>query len=145
MSHTSGAILWGPDTWRTALTTTDVLVLALPLTAETHYLVGADELAALPMGSFVVNIGRGGTLDEQALLAVLRAGQLGGAALDVLEQEPPPPDHPLWHESRVLLTPHVGRSVERPPFRWEPLFIENVRRFAAGEPLLNVVDRERGY
>src|SRR5438445_176165 len=64
---------------------------------------------------------------------------------DVLRDEPPATDHAAWNEPNLLLTPHVGRSRERPPFRWEPLFVENLRRFAADEPLLNVVDVAAGY
>jgi len=120
----------------------DLLFLALPLTPRTRHLVGANELRALRPGAFVVNVGRGETLDTEALLA---AHHLGGAALDVFEEEPLPPDHPLWSRRDILITPHVARSVETPPHRWEPLFEENVRRFAAGEPLQHVVDREKGY
>jgi len=120
----------------------DLLFLALPLTQRTRHLAGADELRALRPGAFVVNVGRGETLDTDALLA---ARHLGGAALDVFEDEPLPPEHPLWSRRDVLITPHVARSIEDPPYRWEPLFEENVRRFAAGEPLLHVVDREKGY
>jgi phosphoglycerate dehydrogenase-like enzyme len=120
----------------------DLLFLALPLTPRTRRLVGADQLGALRPGAFVVNVGRGETLDTDALLA---ARHLGGAALDVFESEPLPPEHPLWSREDIVVTPHVARSMEEPPYRWEPLFEENVRRFAAGEPLLHVVDREKGY
>lgn len=120
----------------------DLLLMALPLTSRTRHLVGANELRAIRAGGFVVNVGRGETLDTNALLA---ATHLGGAALDVFEDEPLPPEHPLWSRKDILITPHVARSVESAPFRWEPLFEENVRRFAAGEPLLHVVDREKGY
>ncbi|MGZ5446330.1 MAG: D-2-hydroxyacid dehydrogenase [Thermoanaerobaculia bacterium] len=120
----------------------DLLFLALPLTPRTRHLVGANELRALRPGAFVVNVGRGETLDTDALLA---ATHLGGAALDVFESEPLPAEHPLWARRDILITPHVARSIEEPPYRWEPLFEENVRRFAAGEPLLHVVDREKGY
>jgi phosphoglycerate dehydrogenase-like enzyme len=140
-----GAVVHGPRTWRDALARTDVLVSALPLTAATRGIVGAAELAALPPGALVVNVGRGGTLDEDAVLAALRSGHLGGAGLDVLRDEPPAPDHPAWSEPGLLLTPHVARSLEASPRRWEPLFAENLRRFAAGEPLLGVVDVEAGY
>ncbi len=120
----------------------DLLFLALPLTPRTRHLVGADELRALRPGAFVVNVGRGETLDTDALLA---AKHLAGAALDVFEEEPLPEGHPLWSRPDVLITPHVARGIEDPPFRWESLFEENVRRFAAGQALLHVVDRERGY
>lgn len=137
--------LWSGATWRVALPQTDLLILALPLTSETYHLVGAEELALLPSGALVINVGRGGTLDEDALLKALLSGRLGGAGLDVLEQEPLPEGHPLWSAENLLLTPHVARSMEQPPYRWEPLFVENLRRFSAGERLLNVVDKEAGY
>lgn len=140
-----GVPLHGPETWREALDGADVLVMALPLTPATRHLVAAEELARLAPGALVVNVGRGGTLDDEALFDAVAEGRLGGAGLDVLEQEPPPPDGRAWTLPDVLVTPHVARSRERPPFRWEPLFEENLRRYAAGEPLLNVVDREAGY
>lgn len=135
----------GPATWRGRLPEADVLVLALPITAETRRLVGEAELALLPRGAFVVNVGRGGTLDEATLLDALRRDALAGAALDVFEAEPLPPGHAAWSEARLLVTPHVARSPETGPRRFEPLFVENVRRFAAGEALLHVVDRRAGY
>ncbi len=140
-----GFLVHPPDTWRERLPETDILMLALPLTHETLGLVGSQELAALPRGALVVNVGRAPTIDEEALLQALHAGRLGGAALDVLQDEPPPADHAAWAEPNLLLTPHVARSPEEPPFRWEPLFEENLRRFAADEPLLNVVDVRAGY
>jgi phosphoglycerate dehydrogenase-like enzyme len=145
VTNPDGVVVHGAGDWRSALPRADVLVVALPLTTATRGMVGADELAALPDGALVVNVGRGGTLDDDALLRELRAGRLGGAGLDVLAQEPPEPGHAAWSEPRLLLTPHVGRSLERSPRRWEPLFAENLRRFAAGEPLLGVVDLEAGY
>lgn len=140
-----GYRIYGPDTWRDALPTTDIVVLALPLTAETRHLVGAAELDRLPTDAVVVNVGRGGTLDERALCERLANGRLSGAALDVLESEPPATANPVWTTPGLLLTPHVARSREAPPYAWEPLFVENLRRFAAGEPLLNVVDKTKGY
>ena len=140
-----GFVVHGPATWRDELAATDALVLALPLTSATRGLVGRPELAAVARGGWVVNVGRGETLDTTALLDELREGGLAGAGLDVIDPEPLPPGHPAWAEPRLLLTPHVGRSQEAPPFRWEPLFVENLRRFGAGEPLLNVVDVDVGY
>ena len=141
----SGFVVHGPATWREALAWADLLAMALPLTAATRRLVGKRELDCLPAGALVINVGRGGTLDDDALLEQIQAGRLGGAGLDVLEQEPPPPGHAMWSEPRVLLTPHEARGLESPPYRWEPLFVENLRRFASGEPLLHVVDRAAGY
>jgi phosphoglycerate dehydrogenase-like enzyme len=140
-----GLVVLPPDAWRARLPETEILVLALPLTHETRRVVGRVELSDLPDGALVVSVGRAQTLDEKALLDALAAGRLAGAALDVLDEEPPGPDHRAWSESRLLLTPHVARSPEQPPFRWEPLFVENLRRFVAGEALLNVVDIHAGY
>jgi phosphoglycerate dehydrogenase-like enzyme len=141
----AGFPVWGPDGWRARLPHVDLLFMALPLTPETRSLVGRAELAALPRHARLVNVGRGGTADEAALLEALAAGRLAGAALDVLEEEPPSADFAGWAEPRLIVTPHVARSVESPPHRWEPLFVENLRRFASGEPLCNVVSREAGY
>jgi phosphoglycerate dehydrogenase-like enzyme len=141
----AGALVHGPETWRSALRGADILVAALPLTPATRHFVGAEALARLAPGALVVNVGRGGTVDDEALLDAVAGGHLAGAGLDVLEHEPPPPGSRAWTLPEVLLTPHVARSREQPPFRWEKLFEENLRRYAAGEPLLNVVDREAGY
>lgn len=132
------------DAWRDMLDA-DLLFLALPLTRETRGLVGATELRSLRRGAFVINIGRGETLDTSALVDALDDQHLGGAALDVFEEEPLPATHPLWSRRDVIITPHVARSFEERPFRWEPLFEDNLRRYAAGQPLLHVVDMERGY
>jgi phosphoglycerate dehydrogenase-like enzyme len=139
------ALVFGPAGWRPLLPLVQVLVLALPATPETARLVGEEEIAQLPPDAVLVNVGRPDTLDQDGLLAALRRGRLAGAGLDVLEEEPPPPGSAVWTEPRLLLTPHVARSREAPPRRWEPLFAENLRRYAAGEPLLNEVDKSRGY
>jgi phosphoglycerate dehydrogenase-like enzyme len=140
-----GFVVHPPVSWRTRLPEVQILVLALPLTRETHRIVGAAELDALAPGALFVNVGRAQTVDEDALLDALARGRLAGAGLDVLTEEPPRLDHSIWSEPRVLVTPHVARSREEPPFRWEPLFVENLRRFAAGERLLNMVDVHAGY
>jgi phosphoglycerate dehydrogenase-like enzyme len=135
----------GPDEWRPRLGRVDHLLVALPETELTRGIVGHAELSALPAGAVILNVGRGSSIDTDALISHLRAGDLAGAALDVFEHEPLPATHPLWSEERVVITPHVARSPELAPFRWEPLFEENLRRFVAGEPLLNVVEKESGY
>jgi phosphoglycerate dehydrogenase-like enzyme len=138
-------LICGPSAWREKLPSVDYLILALPSTCHTRHLVGADELSRLSPGAVVVNVGRGATLDEQALFAALRRGDLSGAGLDVLIDEPPPADHPVWSEPGVLFTPHVARSPETPPFRWESLFVANLARYAQGRPLLHVVNQDAGY
>jgi phosphoglycerate dehydrogenase-like enzyme len=115
----------------------DVVVLVLPENPGTVGLFGADLLAALPDGALVVNVGRGRTLDTAALLAETATGRLR-AALDVTDPEPLPPDHPLWHAPGVLITPHVaGGSAAFYP-RAQRFVADQVRRFAAGQPLRNV-------
>ena len=150
LSHRSetegdGCTVVGPDDWRELLPMTDVLMVALPLTSETYHIIGNTELRQLREHAVIVNIARGGLIDEPALFDALREGRLYGAGLDTLTDEPVPPDHPVWDVPSLLLTPHVARSQETEAFRWEALFVENLRRFVAGEPLHNTVDRTRGY
>lgn len=140
-----GFLVHGPDTWRDELPTTDLLMIALPLTAETERCIGADELAALPTDAVIVNVGRGPVIDQPALFAALQAGRLRGAGLDTIVNEPATPLDPVWDMPRLLLTPHVSRSLEEGEPRWARLFEENLRRWVAGEQLLNVVDQTAGY
>ncbi|MEV8559280.1 2-hydroxyacid dehydrogenase [Streptomyces sp. NPDC051917] len=123
------------------LPTTDIVVLVLPENPHTISLFGAKELAALPDGALVVNVGRGRTLDTEALLAET-AGKRLRAALDVVEPEPLPARHPLRHAPGVLITPHVagGSAAFRP--RAERLIVEQVHRFATGQPLLHPIPRD---
>lgn len=122
----------------------DVIVNALPLTDTTRGLFDAELFGAAKKGALFVNVGRGGTVDTDALTAALLSGQIGGAGLDVTAPEPLPPEHALWQMANVIITPHVaGRGGEHE--RHAVLRKENLRRYAAGEPLLNVVDPARGY
>lgn len=122
----------------------DVIVNALPLTDATRGLLDAEFFGATRRGALFLNVGRGGTVDTDALTAAIRNGQIGGAGLDVTDPEPLPADHPLWQFDNTIITPHVaGRGGERE--RHLVLLRENLRRFSTGEPLLNVVDPERGY
>jgi phosphoglycerate dehydrogenase-like enzyme len=120
----------------------DYLVLTLPLTPDSRRIIDATILAALPSTSWLINVSRGALVDEDALLAALRTGRLAGAVLDVFAEEPLPENHPLWDTPNVTITPHVSGATSR--FR-DDLVVENVRRYLAGEPLLNLVDPERGY
>jgi phosphoglycerate dehydrogenase-like enzyme len=125
-----------------AVAEADYLVLTLPLTAESRHLVDARLLAGLRSSAWLINVSRGALVDETALLDALEAGRLGGAVLDVFGQEPLPADSPLWEAPNVTISPHVSGATLR--FR-DDLFVENVRRHLAGEPLLNRVDPERAY
>ncbi|MEO6282451.1 MAG: D-2-hydroxyacid dehydrogenase [Dyadobacter sp.] len=138
-------MLYGSKNWRQQLPLTDALIICLPKTPETYHFIGKEELRALPTSAFVVNIGRGGTLDDMALLEAIQGGNLAGAALDVFEEEPLPATHPIWKESKIFVSPHVGRSLEGPDFRWQPLFEQNLERYLRGEALLNVVNYQKGY
>lgn len=117
---------------------TDIVLVALPHTDETHHLVDARFLAALPDGAMLVNISRGPIVDTDALLAELQARRLS-AFLDVVDPEPLPADHPLWQAPNVLITPHVGGGTSGWRKRGYRLVGEQVRRFVTGEPLVNVV------
>ncbi len=122
----------------------DVIVNALPLTDATRGLFDDRLFGAAKQGALFINVGRGGTVDTDALAAALSSGRIGGAGLDVTDPEPLPPQHPLWQMENVIITPHVAaRGGERE--RHAALLRENLRRYAAGEPLLNVVDPARGY
>ena len=123
----------------------DVVVLSAPETPETRGLVDAGALARMKPSALLVNVGRGGLVDEEALVDALRAGGLRGAALDVARQEPLPDDHPLWTLPNVLVTPHVSAVTDAFWERQTALVAENVRRLASGKSLRNVVDPERGY
>jgi phosphoglycerate dehydrogenase-like enzyme len=133
------------DDLREALAEVDALILAAPSTSETHHLIGAPELAAMPAGAFVVNIARGTLIDEAALVDALASGHLGGAALDVTETEPLDPASPLWSMRNVLLSPHRMSIVEGENALITEVFADNLRRFLDGQPLRNRFDPARGY
>lgn len=121
----------------------DYVVCTLPNTPQTRHLIDAAFLAAMPPHAVLINVGRGATVDEAALVAALERGNIGGAVLDVFEHEPLPPDHPLWRLPNVLITSHTA-AVSFPE-QIAPLFIDNYRRWAVGEPLLHRVDFAAGY
>lgn len=118
----------------------DVVVLCTPLTAETRHLVNAEFLAAMKPASVIVNVGRGGLVDEPALLAALDAGKPEHALLDVFETEPLPQDSPFWRHPRVSLTPHASGITSGQWSRNDALFVENLKLYLTGQPLLNLAD-----
>ncbi len=123
----------------------DYVALCAALTPGTRHLIGEDELRLMKRTAYIVNIARGGLIDEQALIAALREERIAGAGLDVFEKEPLPADSPLWDMANVLITPHNAGGSPRSHARLMDLFRENLRRYTAGEPLLNVVDKREGY
>lgn len=137
--------MYGPDDLNEFLAQTHVLVIAAPLTPQTLGLLGADQIARLPAGAVVVNVGRAKIVDTEALIAALHSGHLGGASLDVYPQEPLPPGHPLWTCPNVILTPHTSGFRQG---HWEEvvdLFAENIERLERGEALRFRVEPELGY
>lgn len=148
--HLSQAIegvntLISPDDLDEALPAADVVVLTVPLTPETSNLMGKKELELMKEDACLINIGRGGTIDESALLEVLKQGKLRGVGLDVFEQEPLAPESGLWNADRVLITPHYSGLSPRYDERAFAIFFENLKRYKAGEPLINVVNKDLGY
>ena len=141
----SVAQVWPPSQLHQALPDTDVVIVAAPQTPDTVHLIGRDELAAMKDDAVLVNVSRGKLVDEAALVKALDAGRLRGAALDVFEHEPLSSDSPLWSHPDVLITPHVAGFSERYWPDARSLFAENLRRFVAGQPLRNVVDKRAGY
>lgn len=123
----------------------DVVAIAAPLTPETQGLFNKEAFAAMKPGAYFINIARGGIVDQEELIAALRSGKLAAAGLDVTDPEPLPADSPLWQMRNVLITPHIAGHAEVTAERRWTLLRENLRRFAAGEPLYNVVDKQAGY
>jgi phosphoglycerate dehydrogenase-like enzyme len=127
------------------LANADYVVLSPPLTSSTRGMIGRKQLAAMKPGAYLVNVGRGPLIDEAALIDALREGKISGAALDVFDQEPLPPESPLWDLENLLITPHTGGMTEKMWDRHFAVFSENLRRYIAGQPLLAVVDKHSGY
>lgn len=135
----------GPDRLHDELPHADVVVLCAPQTAETLHLIGTQELGMMKQDAVLVNVSRGKLIDEPALATALTSGRLRGAALDVFEHEPLSPDSPLWARQDVIVTPHVSGFHARHWPEATRIFSENLRRFEAGQPLANIVDKKAGY
>ena len=127
------------------LVESDFVIVCVPHTGETEYMLGDNGQRAMKPGSILVNIGRGKVVDLAALARHIKSGHIGGAALDVYEEEPLPTEHPLWAMEQVLLTPHVAGVSPVVQGRREDVIVENTRRFIRDEPLVNIVDKEKGY
>ena len=139
----------GPERLGDLLRRSDVVVMCAPFTRETERMIGERELAQMKSTSYFVNVGRGATVDEAALARALRERRIAGAAIDVFGQEPPPAGHPLYalakDRANIILSPHVSGFLASYDDKCSVLFAENLRRWLAGEPLLNLVDRTKGY
>ena len=135
----------GPEGLDQLLAASDYVVLAAPLTPETDGLLSAERLALMRDTAWLVNVGRGRLVDTSALVAALVKGSIAGAVLDVTDPEPLPDGHPLWQQPNTVITSHTACTAELGRAALAARVVENVRRFAAGEPLLGVVDLDAGY
>jgi phosphoglycerate dehydrogenase-like enzyme len=135
----------GRDFLHEALGDADVVVLALALTPQSRGIIAAPELKAMPEHAWLVNVARGGHVITDDLVVALREGWIGGAALDVTDPEPLPDDHPLWGMANCLITPHIANTARMSQAPLSALIADNVARFAAGQPLVGLVDPELGY
>lgn len=137
--------LFGPDQLHEMLAESDYVVLAVPYTSATHYLIDQAALQAMKPTAVLINVARGAVVNEAALIQALQEKRIAGAALDVFEEEPLPASSPLWALDNVIISPHVSGFTVHYDDRATALFAENIRRYLAGEPLLNQVEREREY
>lgn len=136
---------YAPGDLHGALADADHVVVTLPLTQDTRRLIGGAEFHAMKPTAYLYNVGRGPIVDQDALLSALRSGTIAGAGLDVTDPEPLPSDHPLWDEPNVILLTHYGGLTPQYGPRAYAIVHENVDRFLSGRPLVNVVDKQRGY
>ncbi|MEM9715539.1 MAG: glyoxylate/hydroxypyruvate reductase A [Pseudomonadota bacterium] len=142
--HIDGVTCYdGPDGLKQILGEGDTFVLLLPNTKDTENLINSETLAAMKTGATIINAGRGGAIDDHALIASVQSGQIAQATLDVFRTEPLPRDHGFWDEPNIVITPHIAADT-RVETACE-FAAENIRRFEAAEPVIALVDRRRGY
>lgn len=137
--------IYDPSDLEKMLKQSDFVVICVPHTGETEHMMNERAIFQMKQDAILVNIGRGKVVDLSSLADALESGRLQGAALDVFEEEPLPPDHRLWSLEQCLITPHVAGTSPEIQKRRETVIVENVRRFCSGNPLLNVVDKQKGY
>jgi phosphoglycerate dehydrogenase-like enzyme len=137
--------VWPADQLDRLLAESDIVILCVPLNAQTRHMIAEKELARMKPGSLLINVARGEVVKESALAAALSSGHLAGAGLDVTEVEPLPASSPLWDLPNVIITPHVGAQSRRRADDTTNLICENLRRYFSGQKLLNLVDKNLGY
>ncbi|MBI2827257.1 MAG: D-2-hydroxyacid dehydrogenase [Planctomycetia bacterium] len=137
--------LWPPDRLPDLLAESDYVVIAAPHTPDTAGLFRGEQFRRMKRTAYLINIGRGAIVNLHDLCDALAAGEIAGAALDVFETEPLPAEHPLWRFENVIITPHVAGQAPQIAGRHLGVLVENIRRFRAGEPLVNVVDKKRWF
>jgi phosphoglycerate dehydrogenase-like enzyme len=136
---------YSPDQLYSILNKGDIVVIAVPLTSETREMFGEEAFQAMKPTAFLVNIARGEICNEAALVRAMEEKQIAGAALDVFHQEPLPSDHPLWHFSNVIISPHSASLTPEYDALAAAVFEENLRRYLVGEPLYNIIEKTLGY
>lgn len=135
-----------PDRLDEVLPTVDVVFVAAPSTADTEKMLGAKQFALMKRTAYLIAVSRGRLFDMDALVKAIESRQIAGAGIDVTDPaEPLPPGHPLWKFENVIITPHIAGRSDGEHERYMTIFRENLRRFAKGEPLINVVDKQKGY
>jgi phosphoglycerate dehydrogenase-like enzyme len=139
------AEVWPTSRIDELLRQSDVVVVTAPLTAETNHLLDAERLAKMRPDAYLIVVSRGGIVDEHALADALQSGRIAGAGIDVAEMEPLPADSPLWDAPNLVITPHMAGASSEKERRCVEILRDNLIRFANGEPLLNEVDKARGY
>jgi len=137
--------IFGPLDLLHVLSQSDYVVLALPLTEETHHLMAELAFQAMKPSAYLINVSPGAVVDETALVRALKVGLIAGAGLDVFESEPLPPESELWRLRNVIISPHIAGETPHYNEAAVALFCDNLRRYLADEPLLNLVDPQRGY
>jgi D-2-hydroxyacid dehydrogenase (NADP+) len=135
----------GPDQLLEILPEADFVVLTMPLTEETRHMFDAKAFEAMKSSAYIFNIGRGGTIDESALIEALRTGKIAGAGLDVFDTEPLPQYSPLWQMENVIITAHYSGETPHYDDRALEIFIDNLERYSNNQSLRNVVDKDAGY
>ena len=139
------AACWKMDRFHRLLTESDVVAVCAPLTPDTRGLFDERAFRSMKSSALLINVTRGGIMDEAALVAALMCKQIAGAGLDVTPVEPLPPEHPLWQLDNVLITPHTAGGSPNRQDRIVNLFCENLKRLVAGRPLLSIIDKSKGY
>ena len=139
------ASCWGMDRFGDLLAESDVVAVCAPLTDQTRGMFDREAFARMQSHALLINVTRGQIVDEAALIEALEQGQIAGAGLDVTPQEPLPPDHPLWHMDKVVVTPHTAGGSPNRNDRITELFCDNLRRLLQGRPLLSAIDKKKGY
>jgi phosphoglycerate dehydrogenase-like enzyme len=137
--------IYGPDQLEEMLPRCDIVVVTLPLTDDTRGLIGENEFRLMKCDCLFINVGRGPIVDQDCMLHALEEGEIGAAGLDVFDEEPLPDDDPLWKLDNVIITPHSGVGGDPADDKIVEIFAENLRRFLNGDPLINLIDKSKGY